>query len=68
MIGRLLKQRIATLEKEIKAVQVHRTTQRSARLRGGVPTFGIVGYTNAGKSTLLNALTDAGVLMEEGVF
>ena len=65
---RLLKQRIATLEKEIKAVQVHRTTQRSARLRGGVPTFGIVGYTNAGKSTLLNALTDAGVLMEDKLF
>lgn len=65
---RLLKQRVKALEKDIKNVRHQRNTQRSARIRASVPTFAIVGYTNAGKSTLLNALTNAGVLEEDKLF
>lgn len=65
---RLLKQRITTLEREIKEIREQRKIQRSARLRSGTPTVAIVGYTNAGKSTLLNHLTDAGVLEENKLF
>lgn len=65
---RVLKERAATLEREIKEVRAHRTTQRGSRLRSGVPTFAIVGYTNSGKSTLLNALTDANVFVEDRLF
>ncbi len=65
---RLLKSRIAMLEKEIKAIREQRHIQRSSRIRSGVPTFAIVGYTNTGKSTLLNALTSAGVLAEDKLF
>ena len=65
---RILKTRVAALEKEIKEIREQRKTQRSSRLRSGVPTFAIVGYTNAGKSTLLNSLTGAGVLEEDKLF
>lgn len=65
---RLLKERISTLEKEIKTVLHQRETQRQSRLRSEVPTFAIVGYTNAGKSTLLNAMTEAEVLTEDKLF
>lgn len=65
---RLLKRRIEDLQKELKEVQEYRETQRSGRLRSGVPIFAIIGYTNAGKSTLLNALTDAGVFVEDKLF
>lgn len=64
----LLKTRISRLQKELKGVAAKREVQRSARLRAGIPTFAIVGYTNAGKSTLLNALTQAGVLVEDKLF
>lgn len=65
---RLLKTRIERLQKEIKEVQLTRETQRSARLRAEIPVFAIIGYTNAGKSTLLNALTNAGVFVEDKLF
>lgn len=65
---RLLKRRIDQLKEEIEQVQAQRETQRSQRLRTGIPTFAIVGYTNAGKSTLLNALTKADVLVEDKLF
>ncbi|MCH9612438.1 MAG: GTPase HflX [Chlamydiia bacterium] len=65
---RLLKSRIALIQKEIKKVKSTRLTQRKLRERTGVPTFAIIGYTNAGKSTLLNALTDAEVLAEDKLF
>ena len=65
---RILKQRLSSLERDIKAVRIQRETQRASRLRSCVPTFAIVGYTNAGKSTLLNSLTDAGVLEEDKLF
>lgn len=65
---RLLRRRIDQLEKEIEEVGEHRKTQRSARLRTRIPTFAIIGYTNAGKSTLLKALTNAEVLVEDKLF
>ncbi len=65
---RLIKSRISHLQKEIKAVKAHRETQRTQRERTGIPTFAIVGYTNAGKSTLLNALTKAGIFTEDKLF
>lgn len=65
---RMLRQRVARLQREIKEVRAHRKTQRARRQRRGVPTFAIVGYTNAGKSTLLQALTQAQVLVEDKLF
>jgi GTPase len=65
---RLLRQRLDRLEAEIAQVADQRQTQRSLRLRTGIPTFAIVGYTNAGKSTLLKALTQADVLVEDKLF
>lgn len=65
---RLLQERISIIEQELIEVRRHRHIQRSGRIRSGIPTFAIVGYTNAGKSTLLNALTDAGVLVEDKLF
>lgn len=65
---RLLRRRIDRLQEEIEEVRLQRETQRSARLRSGIPTFAIVGYTNAGKSTLLKALTQADVLVEDKLF
>lgn len=65
---RLIKDRIAQLNRELKEVQRHRETQRAKREKNHVPVAAIVGYTNAGKSTLLNRLTDAGVLAEDKLF
>ncbi|NGX39418.1 MAG: GTPase HflX [Chlamydiae bacterium] len=65
---RMLRKRISRLQKEIETVRSHRETQRRARIRTGIPTFAIVGYTNAGKSTLLRALTQAEVLVEDKLF
>ena len=65
---RLLKTRILQLQKEIEVVEKQRETQRRQRIRTGIPTFAIVGYTNAGKSTLLNALTKADVFVEDKLF
>ena len=65
---RLVEQRIHKLEKELEAVQKQRQIQRKQRERQGVPACAIVGYTNAGKSSLLNALTDAGVFVEDKLF
>ena len=65
---RILKSRQAKLAKELKEVRKQREQQRHRRLKNRIPTFAIVGYTNAGKSTLLNALTDAEVLMEDKLF
>ncbi len=65
---RLLRHRINRLQKEIEEVVAQRHTQRSARVRAGIPTFAIIGYTNAGKSTLLRTLTGANVLVEDKLF
>lgn len=68
MDRRLVKDRIAFLNRELKQVQKQRDVQRSRRSKNQVPTFAIVGYTNAGKSTLLNTMTGAGVLQEDMLF
>lgn len=65
---RILKRKIADLNQEIEEVKNNRSLQRSQREKSAIPTFAIVGYTNAGKSTLLNALTDAKVFVEDKLF
>lgn len=65
---RLIKSRIARLNRELKEMQLHRDTARKKRLNESIPVAAIVGYTNAGKSTLLNALTGAGILAENKLF
>lgn len=66
--ARMVRQRIAKLKRELELVVRHRETQRKQRRKVPVPTAAIVGYTNAGKSTLLNALTGADVLSEDKLF
>ncbi len=65
---RRILERISRLRKELEEVKKHRTTQRRGRQRSQWPLVSIVGYTNAGKSTLLNALTGANVLTEDKLF
>jgi GTP-binding protein HflX len=65
---RRLVRRIHKLEAELKDIGKHRATQRKSRRRSRLNHIAIVGYTNAGKSTLLNRLTDAGVLVEDRLF
>ncbi len=65
---RIVRRKIDQIEREIEQVKRHRQTQRRERERIGVPTFAIIGYTNVGKSTLLKALTDADVLVEDKLF
>ena len=60
--------RIASLKRQLEDVRVHRRQYRSRRKKAGVPVVAIVGYTNAGKSTLLNALSGADVLVEDKLF
>lgn len=65
---RMARRRIADLRRELKLVASERDLQRKRRARSGVFRVALVGYTNAGKSTLLNALTGAGVLAEDMLF
>ena len=65
---RIIRKKIDQLQKEIDEVRAVRETQRSAREKGEIPVFAIIGYTNAGKSTLLNALTQAQVFVENKLF
>ena len=65
---RRIRIRIARLRREIKDMRTVRNTKRSRRARNGVPAVAIAGYTNAGKSSLLNRLTGAGVLVEDALF
>ena len=68
MDRRLIRRRISHLKAELRDVIRHREVQRKQRQRNHVPVICIVGYTNAGKSTLLNYLTNAGVLEENQLF
>ena len=65
---RLVRNRIQKLKRELEQVRTHRSLYRRRREREGVPVVALVGYTNAGKSTLLNALSDAGVAAEDKLF
>lgn len=65
---RYIKERIAELESSLRDIETHRELLRSGRGKKGVINVSLVGYTNAGKSTLLNKLTDAGVLAEDKLF
>ena len=62
---RLIRERISQLKRELEDVKRHREVARQQRQRNQIPVAAIVGYTNAGKSTLLNRLTGAGVLEED---
>ena len=68
MDRRLIKDRIAQLNRELADVKRHREVTRAKRSKNKAPVAAIVGYTNAGKSTLLNTLTGAGVLQEDKLF
>lgn len=68
MDKRMIAGRITQLKRELADVVRHREVNRSQRERNHIPVAAIVGYTNAGKSTLLNRLTDAGVLEENKLF
>ncbi len=65
---RHLRNRISELNSEFEDIETHRNTLRNKRVKKGIPVVSIVGYTNAGKSTLLNTLTNAGVLAENKLF
>ena len=65
---RIIRNHIERLQKELETIKKQRQTQRRLRERTKIPTFAIVGYTNVGKSTLLRALTDADVLVEDKLF
>lgn len=65
---RHIKRRIASLEEQLETLENTRDTMRKQRTKSNIPVIAIVGYTNAGKSTLLNYLTDAGILAEDKLF
>ena len=65
---RLINDRISVLRREVEELKNHRSLAREKRSRNPIPVVAIVGYTNAGKSTLLNILTDAGILAEDKLF
>jgi GTP-binding protein HflX len=65
---RRIRARMAKLRREIKEMKTARVTRRDSRRRNAVPSVVIAGYTNAGKSSLLNRLTGAGVLVEDALF
>ena len=65
---RIVRERIGDLKRRLESVRQHRAQYRKRRERAGLPVVALVGYTNAGKSTLFNALTSAGVLAENKLF
>ncbi len=65
---RHIRRRISAIREQLEKVESQRKLRRARRRKDGIPTVAIVGYTNAGKSTLLNRLTDAGVLAENKLF
>jgi GTP-binding protein HflX len=65
---RMANRRITLLRRRLREVGAHRATRRKARTRAATPTVALAGYTNVGKSTLLNALTDAEVSVEDRLF
>ena len=65
---RAIRERVSQLRSEIEKVESSRETLRKHRMSDGIPVIAIVGYTNAGKSTFLNKITDAGILSEDKLF
>ena len=65
---RAIRERVSQLRTEIEKVESSRDTLRKHRMSDGIPVIAIVGYTNAGKSTFLNKITDAGILAEDKLF
>lgn len=65
---RRIRERISILKSDLEDIKQHRELSRSRRQKNSMPVISIVGYTNAGKSTLFNRLTDAGVLQEDMLF
>ena len=65
---RYIKERISELNHEAKTIRTHRELLREKRGKAGTPVVSLVGYTNAGKSTVLNTLSDAGILAEDKLF
>jgi GTP-binding protein HflX len=65
---RRIRSQMSKLRKQLKEMESSRTTQRAARHRAGIPSVAIAGYTNAGKSSVLNRITGAGVLVENALF
>jgi GTP-binding protein HflX len=68
IMKRHLKYKVLKIEKELKEYEQMRKLHRDSRIRKGMPTIGIVGYTNTGKSSLLNAMTKKGILAENKLF
>ena len=65
---RRIRERMAKIRREIRGMKTARTVKRAARARTGIPALTVVGYTNAGKSSLVNAMTGAGVLVQDALF
>ena len=65
---RRIRSQMTKLRRQLKEMETSRTTQRAARHRAGIPAVAIAGYTNAGKSSVLNRITGAGVLVENALF
>ena len=65
---RRIRMQMTKLRRELKEMEKSRTTQRAARHRAGIPAVAIAGYTNSGKSSMLNRMTGAGVLVEDALF
>ena len=65
---RLVRDRITMLKQKVEDIRLRRTTQRSQRAQSNIPLISLVGYTNAGKSTLLNAISDSNVFVEDKLF
>jgi len=65
---RRIRSQMAKIRSQLRRMEATRITQRQARRRSGIPTVALAGYTNAGKSSLLNALTGSGVLVDDSLF